>query len=138
MSATALDRFMAKVVKTDDCWLWFGAVSNGRYGSFNLDGRTTTAHRAVYRLMVGPIPEGLTIDHLCMVKLCVNPAHLEPATSAENTRRGRAARMRCKRGHPLSGPNLRQRGGRRQCRACERLYPCNAGKYRLRPSELAA
>ena len=69
------------------CWLWTGCTNRGGYGLTKFRGRTTGAHRAVYRLLVGPIPEGLDLDHLCSVRLCVNPAHLEPVTHAENVRR---------------------------------------------------
>lgn len=75
------------------CWIWTGNVHpTTGYGHFVRKGvRTPLAHRASYELLVGPIPTGLQIDHLCMVKACVNPAHLEPVTPAENTRRARAA-----------------------------------------------
>lgn len=74
------------------CWLWTGAPAATGYGVIRAGGRDTYAHRIAHELLVGPIPQGLTIDHLCMVRLCVNPEHLEPVTRAENTRRELACR----------------------------------------------
>ena len=84
-------RFWQKVDKSGDCWEWIGAVSSG-YGHFQTDGGTTTAHRVAYQLLVGPIPDGLHVDHLCRNTLCVNPDHLEPVTQAENNRRAALVR----------------------------------------------
>ena len=80
------DRFWAKVDKGIFCWDWLGGKSNG-YGRFWVEGRLVQAHRWAYETMVGPIPEGLTLDHLCRVRYCVNPSHLEPVTLGENIRR---------------------------------------------------
>lgn len=74
------------------CWIWQRATTKGGYGVTDRgDGRQTTAHRVYYERFVGPIPAGLQLDHLCRVRLCVNPAHLEPVTSAENNQRGSTA-----------------------------------------------
>lgn len=107
------------------CWLWTGATYPAGYGKTGVDGRTLLAHRVSYELFVGPIPEGLQLDHLCRVRNCVNPAHLEPVTAAENTLRGNgpaavnARKSSCVRGHPLSGNNLYVcPRGRRECRKC--------------------
>ena len=78
-------RFWRFVAKTDTCWLWTGATASG-YGLF-WDERQVRAHRWAYESEVGPIPEGLQLDHLCRVPLCVRPDHLEPVTGAENMRR---------------------------------------------------
>lgn len=110
------------------CWKW-GAVVHTRtgYGRFWLDGRQALAHRVAYELFVGPIPAGLQIDHLCMVRDCVNPDHLEPVTARTNTLRSNVARgegsavTHCPKGHPYAGDNLYlnpNRGNRRGCKAC--------------------
>lgn len=109
----------------DPCWLWTGAPNGTGYGRILVSGRRMMAHRFSYETYVGPIPQGLDLDHLCRVTLCVNPAHLEPVTNVENTMRGMgkgavyARRDHCKNGHPFpaNGP-LRSDAGRR-CLTCE-------------------
>lgn len=82
-------RFWLRVHKTDDCWLWTSTLRRG-YGRFWIaPGRFVPAHRFAYELLVGPIPEGLELDHLCRNPACVNPAHLDPVTHRENVRRGK-------------------------------------------------
>ena len=80
------------VNKTDTCWLWEGNIATNSYGLYtaNFSGQRQTkrAHRLAYELMVGPIPDGLELDHLCRVRNCVNPAHLEAVTHQENVLRG--------------------------------------------------
>jgi hypothetical protein len=88
-------RFWAKVHAEDAaaCWPWVGAKSHDGYARFRTsDARTIIAHRMAYEMRVGPIPEGLTLDHLCRNKLCMNPAHLEAVTRRENMLRAWAAR----------------------------------------------
>lgn len=110
-----------------DCWEWAASTNACGYGRVWWEGANRLAHRVVYELIRGPIPPGLTLDHLCRVRHCVNPAHLEPVTGSENTRRGNvpsvvAARTGlCVAGrHPLSGENVGfQSGGKRYCRACK-------------------
>lgn len=94
------------------CWTWTGCVQSKGYGCWNYDGRRHLTHRVSYRLLVGEIPAGLEIDHLCANRLCCNPAHLEAVTSEVN-------------GHQLAGENLiikRRANGRtiRNCRTCQR------------------
>lgn len=109
------------------CWLWSGHRNGGGYGQFSINNRTRIAHRVAYELFVGPIPDGLVLDHLCRVRHCVNPEHLEPVTQKENARRGEtgsnmACRTHCPQGHPLSGPNLYiDTRGTRECRECRRV-----------------
>lgn len=109
------------------CWLWVGSM--GRYyGRLGVGKTNVLAHRLSYEMHKGPIPSGLQIDHLCRTMLCVNPDHLEAVTPEENKRRqGRtkmaalnAAKVDCKRGHPLSGDNLyiNPGSGQRVCRKC--------------------
>jgi hypothetical protein len=82
---TAEQRFWAKVTKTDECWLWTGCLARGGYGHFWNGTRQVGAHRYAYELLVGPIPEGMQLDHrLTCPKRCVNPAHLRPATNKQN------------------------------------------------------
>lgn len=80
---TESERFWAKVNKTGDCWLWTGWRTNG-YGRFTTNGKNWRAHRFAFEEMRGPIPEGLQLDHLCRVRHCVNPDHLEPVTRQQN------------------------------------------------------
>lgn len=116
--------FWARVDADGDCWLWIGAIDGDGYGTCTVRRAKARAHRVAYELLVGPIPAGLTIDHLCRVRHCVNPDHLEPVTNRENVQRG--ARLRgshCKWGHRKDAANtLLQRtasgGIRRQCRTC--------------------
>ena len=71
----------------DECWPWLATVNRKGYGQVSRDGAIRPAHRVAYELLVGPIPEEMTLDHLCRNTGCVNPTHLEPVSAAENTRR---------------------------------------------------
>lgn len=110
------------------CWVWTGAKNPRGYGNIGYQGKTYKAHRFVYERLVGPIPEGMTLDHLCFNSLCVNPEHLEPCTNAENNRRGtslsamRARQTHCVRGHEFTPDNTYIRPGRggRRCKTCDR------------------
>jgi hypothetical protein len=126
-TALAAARFERYIERTDACWLWTGAAtgSNALYGYFTFGGRQWMAHRFAYELWVGPIPEGHEVDHVtergCTSKLCVNPAHLEPVTHAEN--RKRARKVVCVNGHDLTIPrNQRwdENVNRRGCAQCNR------------------
>ena len=75
----------------DGCWLWTKSIDYGGYGRIGQRGVNARAHRVSYEHFVGPIPDGLSLDHLCRNRRCVNPDHLEPVTGSENTRRGIAA-----------------------------------------------
>lgn len=121
MSSQA-DLFFARVDKSgtaenQHCWVWRGRAVRG-YGRFSFRGRTLIAHRVAYQLMVGPIPHGLDLDHLCRNRSCVNPVHLEPVTRAENVRR--AARSHCRQGHAYVDFGFMTPQGWRRCRVCRR------------------
>lgn len=75
-----------------ECWPWTAYRDSKGYGHVSVNGATRPAHRVAYELLVRPIPDGLTIDHLCLNTGCVNPAHMEPVTASENSRRANAAR----------------------------------------------
>lgn len=129
-----LDRIADKFTVGDSCWEWTAYISPQGYGkAYIAPGRQVTAHRALYEIMVGPVPAGMEVDHLCRNRRCVRPDHLEAVTPAENNRRGigpvrtreaRYAQTHCLRGHllPDPGPN-----GKRRCRPCMAL---RARKYR--------
>lgn len=121
MRPTVEERFWAKVNKTEDCWLWTGGLDKKGYANLNVEGRSTKAHRWSWEQVNGPIPDGLHIDHLCRVRHCVRPDHLEPVTLAENNRRqADALYPTCKRGHPWTPENTGTvtRGGWKTCRKC--------------------
>jgi hypothetical protein len=106
------------------CWVWTGAITSRGYGSVQHDRRRVSVHRLTYELLIGPIPDDLTVDHLCRNKRCANPAHMEPVTRRVNVLRAQPERRRCPQGHALAGPNLVVRVRRdteihRMCRVCQ-------------------
>lgn len=107
------------------CWTWTRAVQSRGYGSVGYRGKTWSTHKLAYELLVGPIPDGLQIDHLCRNKRCCNPGHLEPVTGKVNVGRTvEATKTHCVHGHPLAGANLRIKpkpngNVQRQCRVCD-------------------
>jgi len=117
-------RFWQKVeIQDNGCWEWTGNINRKGYGGFSFNRRWVMAHRFAYELLVGPIPEGLQIDHLCRNHCCVNPAHMEPVTTQENTRRGNhrnSVKTHCSQGHPFDLFNTYFGQGHRVCRACLR------------------
>ncbi len=122
-------RFFSTVRMTSACWLWLAHAKNSGYGEFFVDSARPRelAHRYSYERLIGPIPDGLVIDHLCRNVRCVRPDHLEAVTSRENTLRGttpaavNATKTHCVRGHPFSVENTYvYPSGERRCRTCKR------------------
>ncbi len=146
-----LERFWAKVDKTAEngCWNWTAGKIPQGYGQFNLTHKTACkAHRFAYIALVGPIPDGLVLDHLCRNRACVNPDHLEPVTQGTNARRGdagahNASKTHCPAGHPYSDANTEHARRGRRCRTCrEAYYAANrdeilARRYARRAARLA-
>lgn len=132
VESAVLERFAGQFVfEPDGCWRWTGALYENGYGAFWLNGRNVRAHRFAYELLVGPIPEGLDLDHLCRNRPCVNPTHLEPVTRQTNLRRAPRfnshMRTHCVHGHELTPENTRrERNGYPRCRACDRECTCRS------------
>lgn len=127
------ERFWSHVApdRVTGCWIWTSTINTkrGGYGQFaDAERRNRRAHRVAYELAVGPIPEGLALDHLCRTPACVNPDHLEPVTALVNNRRGRSNPMLtaqtqiCQRGHKLTPENtyVQPSNGARNCRLCKK------------------
>lgn len=135
MKKSDRERFDEKWVPEPNtgCWLWTASSNRQGYGYFSIGRKIRGAHRASWELHRGPIPDGMVLDHLCRVPSCVNPDHLRVVTPRVNTLENslgsaaqRAKQTHCKRGHPLSGDNVRMCGPLRryrQCRLCMNIYP---------------
>lgn len=132
---TPLERIRAKVLMEDHgystpCWIWQGCILHDGYGVVGVNWRQERVHRVAFSEAIGPIPEGYVIDHLCRVRSCTNPLHLEATTNRENILRGNGAsahhakKTHCPKGHPYVGENLiiELNKGRkiRRCRKCRR------------------
>lgn len=139
---SAIERFLRhiEIITETGCWIWMGAVSTGGYSNFFDGDKYRLGHRFSFEFFRGDIPEGLQLDHLCRVRCCVNPWHLEPVTARENIRRGAwtpdaavaahrlrcAAITHCPKGHQYDQANTRyeKATGKRKCRACDRIRHC--------------
>ena len=127
------DRIEEKIERDGSgCWIWTGTLDLAGYGRIWTGSRVTgdrtatLAHRAAWEVYVGPIPDGLVLDHLCRMPPCVNPAHLEPVTQRENVLRGDAPsaacakRTHCPKGHPYDEENTLHYRNKRYCIACRK------------------
>lgn len=127
-TAPLFERLRSRIHVDLNTGCWLICSRNDDYASLRRNGREEKAHRVAYELLVGPIPEGFTIDHLCRRKNCVNPNHLEAVTNRENVLRGvgatahNAAKTECIRGHPFDETNtyFHPRRLERRCRICQR------------------
>lgn len=122
-------RVLARTTKSEKCWEWQGALNSRGYGLIcsGRKGKSALVHRIAVINREGGIAEGLTVDHLCMNKKCVNPDHLEVVTVAENNKRARHAAGyhiggACGQGHPLTDESTRRARNRLICKECERLF----------------
>ena len=128
------DRIIEKIDASGDCWEWTGAQCYG-YGRVGYGKKTWLAHRLIWELLVGPIPKGMTIDHLCRNHACVNPDHMEIVDRQENTLRGyglsgqNGRKTHCPRGHPYSGENLRLYQAPNKNHPCRRCRICGRDDY---------
>lgn len=125
-------RFVKHIVDTGGCWLWTGALQPDGYPRLKVNGQSISAHRWAYEYFWGPVPEGMQVDHLCQVRHCVHPLHLEAVTPRVNTLRSnaitaqQARQTHCSRGHPFDEENtVFDKRGHRSCRQCRglRLHP---------------
>lgn len=136
---TTLPAAFAAKVRRSDCLVWIGATNNKGYGVLIVDGEHVLAHRLAYAAEFGPIPDGMVIDHVCRVRNCVNPMHLEAVTQAENQRRGRSAASlqvgdTCQNGHLIGPGGLYERpSGATECREC-RSSGAHRANGRRRPT----
>lgn len=136
---TTEERFHRYFKVEGDCWIWIGGLGNDGYAGIKDGDKRVGAHRWAYEFYIGPIPEGMYLDHFkCGRTDCVNPNHVRPVTPRENVLRSdtsptalNLAKQFCKRGHPLDEENTYTRpNGNRQCRACNnaRMRASNAQK----------
>ena len=129
MRAQQWDRWWGSFLLGDGCWSWIASKNNYGYGQFPVGYSKHAAHRMSYEMFSGPIATGMQIDHLCRNRSCVNPAHMEVVTQAENMRRGggvaaeNGRRTSCRSGHAYSKENtyrwVDKYGSHRRCKTCD-------------------
>ena len=120
---TPVERIMARIEREPNsgCWIWMGATNGKGYAQLGIAGKTKSAYKVLYESLVGPIPDGLEMDHLCRVRCCVNPAHMEPVTHQENCRRVASLITHCPKGHEFTPENSYWNRGARACRKCNNI-----------------
>ena len=125
LNLTASERIdRATVTDENGCWIWQRYLNPDGYGKIRFEKVEWLTHRLSYTVHVGPIPEGLVIDHLCSVRSCCNPAHLEATDNGTNLQRGShpnhvaARNQTCTKGHPITEDSPTRSDGRRRCRVC--------------------
>ena len=130
MQQKDMSRFLSKIEFTDNCWLWQGSISRTKYGVFSLNNKMLYAHRLSYELWVGPLCEGQVIDHLCEVRNCICPEHLEQVSHKENVYRATgASEEECPNGHPRSKFERRtSTKNQLYCTACLRIKGRGIGR----------
>lgn len=112
-----------KVNPSTDCWVWTASLNSAGYGRLreHPSNKTLLAHRVSYEAFVGPIADGLVLDHLCRNRACINPVHLEAVSFKENVRRGGAVKTHCPQGHAYDETNTgKGNGGSKRCLTCHR------------------
>lgn len=146
LDAHGQDRLWSKVEvhHPAGCWEWIGKSDPRGYGVFTIKSKSFLAHRVAYTTLIGPIPQGMCLDHLCRNHSCVNPDHLRVVSERENLLAGygfgakRARQTLCKNGHPLSGQNLwvYQRKGSGLRRVCVTCHRKNCREYQSRRRQM--
>ena len=126
MTERDVERFASKYLPVTEsgCWVWIGHCNKAGYGAIQMRDGLKRAHKVIWEHLNGVVPQGLELDHLCRVRCCVNPDHLEAVTHDENMKRSiYGIRTHCEKGHEFTVSNTYYRvGGGRRCRECSRTY----------------
>ena len=136
--ASVMVRFVAKIRLDDACHIWTAWLDKDGYGKFGYQGAKWYAHRFAWAWAKGPLPEGLTIDHTCRNRACVNVLHMELVSHKENCLRGtgvsavNARKTRCPQGHPYDAANTYRYSGSRTFRNCRACNVVAVAAYRQR------
>lgn len=136
LTPVAFQRLVSSIRFTKTCWIWKARQTSKGYAEFYIKSKPIRAHKLIYEMIVSPVPVGLQLDHLCRVRHCVNPLHLEPVTPKVNVLRGNgvtaqnARKTHCIKGHPLTKENITTTRGSRDCRLCNNIRACELRKRR--------